>query len=248
MKRSLRLSIDLSSLALLLFAATALGEETSDSNAHALFKEGRELAASGRYGEAADKFEASLKRDRGIGTEFNLADSWEHSGRERDAAELFARVAKEAHDAGQYEREEIARARAKVLERFAPREGTSAGLPGPAPMVIPLVVDSNLRSRAKAWAELQAEYGTLADMDAQIRDADSKAKRLQAENPADPRTRAVVARLTGLRSAIEAAWRQAGDIATRLGRGETAPPATPAARNEESANGTPSRLSLGSHP
>src|SRR5262245_46360042 len=137
MKRSLRLFIGVCSLAIL--PATALGEETNDAQARALFKEGRELAAAGRYVDAAAKFEASLKLDRGIGTEFNLADCWERSGREREAAELFARVATEAHEAGQSDREEVARARAADLQRFVPRGAGSAGLPAPAPMVIPLV-------------------------------------------------------------------------------------------------------------
>jgi len=253
MKRSLRLPIGLCFLLAVLHAATARGEDDDATRARTLFKEGRELAAAGRYVDATAKFEASLKLDRGMGTAFNLADSLEHSGREREAAKVFEGVANEAHDAGQFEREAAARARAKNLAKFvkhdpAAHEASNAGLPTPTPMVIPLVVDSKLRWRAKMWAELQAEYGLLADLDARVRAAHSEAKRLQVENPGDPDARAAVLRLASLRGAVETLWQHAGDLVARLGRGEAVPPPSPTAKSDESGGQTHGRLSFGSRP
>jgi len=84
--------------------------------ASALFAEGRKLARDGQYGEACDRFERSLAIADGAGTRFNLADCWEHIGRTASAQSLFTSVATQAHEDGQLEREQTARARAAALE------------------------------------------------------------------------------------------------------------------------------------
>jgi len=200
------------------------------TGARALFKEGRVLAAGGRYDEACPKFEASLKLDHGMGTEFNLADCWEHSGRKRDAAKLFTRVAEQAHEVGQSEREALARTRATNLDA-APDENAAAEParptssqepPPPAPMVIPLVVDSEGAARhATARAELQAEYEILAGLDAKMRSAESEARLLEQSGSGDAKLKTLLAEVSDLRSSIEAAWRQAAELVVLVGRRES---------------------------
>lgn len=84
--------------------------------ARVLFAEGRKLAAEGKYPDACPKFEESLRLDRGMGTEFNLADCWDHLNRTASAWGLFLNVAAEAKVSGQSVREDLARSRAAALE------------------------------------------------------------------------------------------------------------------------------------
>jgi hypothetical protein len=84
--------------------------------ARVLFNEGRKLAGQGRYDQACPKFEESLRVDFGIGTQFNLADCWEHIGRTASAWAAFLDVAASAKTAGQGDRERVARGRALALE------------------------------------------------------------------------------------------------------------------------------------
>jgi len=86
------------------------------SAAKELFGEGRKLLAAGKYPEACAKFEESLRINVGIGTQFNLADCYEHLGKTQSAHALFLGVAASAHAANQAEREQLARERATALE------------------------------------------------------------------------------------------------------------------------------------
>jgi hypothetical protein len=89
-----------------------------ESPARALFKEARELAGKGDYAAACPKFEQSLALEVGLGTQFNLADCWEHVGRTASAQQLFLGAAASAKAVGQTEREQVLRERATAL---APR-------------------------------------------------------------------------------------------------------------------------------
>jgi len=104
--------------------------KTQDSKdeeaARSLFRDARKLASDGRFEEACPKFEESLKLDPGIGTRFNLADCWEHTGRLKQAQDAFLEVADSAHDKGQTDREEVARTRAHALDEKIPRLGIEA--------------------------------------------------------------------------------------------------------------------------
>ena len=100
--------------ALLGLAPAAHAED--ESPARTLFKEGRALAAEGKYAEACPKFEASLRLDVGVGTQFNLADCWEHVGRPASAQKLFLGAAASAKASGQPDREQVLRDRAAALE------------------------------------------------------------------------------------------------------------------------------------
>ena len=86
------------------------------SPARTLFLEGRQLVADGDYAAACPKFEESLRLEPGVGTQFNLADCWEHVGRAASAQTMFVGAAATAKAAGQTEREQVLRERATALE------------------------------------------------------------------------------------------------------------------------------------
>jgi len=96
--------------------SVALPAHAQDSAARVLFKEGRALASDGKYAEACPKFEASLQLELGVGTQFNLADCWEHIGRTASAQKLFRGAAASAKAAGQTDREQVLRERATALD------------------------------------------------------------------------------------------------------------------------------------
>lgn len=103
-------------LALVVALAPGIGRAEEDSPALTLFKEGRALVGEGKYAEACPKFEASLALEVGVGTQFNLADCWEHIGRTASAQKLFVGAAASAKAAGQLDREQVLRERAAALE------------------------------------------------------------------------------------------------------------------------------------
>lgn len=101
--------------------------------ARSLFRDARKLMDSGRYTEACPKLEESQRLDPGVGTQFNLADCWEHTGRTASAWALFLDVASATRAAGQSDREAVARERADKLEKKLSRlslrvEETDPGL------------------------------------------------------------------------------------------------------------------------
>ena len=105
----------------LLLASVALAPlparaEDAVSPARQLFVDARKLATDGKYAEACPKFEESLRLEVGVGTQFNLADCWEHIGRTASARALFLGAAASAKAAGQTDREQVLRDRAAALE------------------------------------------------------------------------------------------------------------------------------------
>ncbi len=103
--------------------------------AEALFDEGRQLKAAGKFNEACPKFEESQKMAPGMGTLYNLADCFEHIGRSASAWAGFREVAAQAAAAGQSEREKDARSRVATLEPLlmrlkvvVARDGASASV------------------------------------------------------------------------------------------------------------------------
>jgi tetratricopeptide (TPR) repeat protein len=119
MKRLLVRSSCLTLVALVVLAVPRLAL-AQEAPARTLFKEGRDLAAKGDHAAACPKFEQSLALESGLGTQFNLADCWEHVGRLAAAHDLFEAGADAAKSAGQPEREKVLRDRAAAL---APRIG-----------------------------------------------------------------------------------------------------------------------------
>lgn len=84
--------------------------------AQALFDEAVELRKQNQIPAACAKFEESLRLDPAVGTRFNLADCYERLGRVASAWTYFLEVAAATSMAGQEERAEVARDRAKRLE------------------------------------------------------------------------------------------------------------------------------------
>lgn len=141
-------------IAVLSSSSPALAEEPSaaPSPARVLFKEARELAAQGDYQAACPKFEQSLTLEAGLGTQFNLADCWEHIGRIASAQALFVGAAASAKAAGQTDREQVLRDRAAALEPRVARMVIEVSDPNPKLVVKrgDLPLDSDAYGKAKA--------------------------------------------------------------------------------------------------
>jgi hypothetical protein len=108
---------------LLLPSADARADASAADKAAAevLFDQAKVLLGQGKLEEACRKFEGSQKLDPGIGTALFLADCYEKTGRSASAWALFREAAAMAKAAGQTDREEIARARAVLLESKVPK-------------------------------------------------------------------------------------------------------------------------------
>ena len=104
------------SIASVVVTADRPASATDPATATMLFNEARQLVAAGHYPEACPKFEESQRLDPGIGTQFNLADCYEHTQRLASAWALFLDVASSAGGTGQVAREHVARRRAAALE------------------------------------------------------------------------------------------------------------------------------------
>lgn len=88
----------------------------AQQDAQSLFDTARKLYDEGRYEDACRTFEESAKIRRGIGVQFQLANCWERIGRTASARTLFLEVADATRSLAQYERERVARERARALE------------------------------------------------------------------------------------------------------------------------------------
>jgi hypothetical protein len=84
--------------------------------AQAAYDRGKQLMSEGKYADACPKLEESQRLDPGAGTQFYLADCWEHVGRTASAWAAFIEVARASKAAGRTDRERISRARATALE------------------------------------------------------------------------------------------------------------------------------------
>ncbi len=103
-------------LALSLFLVSTWASAGDPATAEALFDDAKKLMTEGRYAEACPKLEESQKNDAGLGTQFHLADCWQHLGRTASAWALFREVQSGARALGQTGRERVARDRALALE------------------------------------------------------------------------------------------------------------------------------------
>jgi hypothetical protein len=108
-------------LALLASSQLAHAESSEQKRADELFTQANQLVEAGNYAEACPKYEESNQLDTGIGTEFKLADCYEHIDRPATALALFRLVEKTAAAAGKAERQQAAAQRAGALEGVVPR-------------------------------------------------------------------------------------------------------------------------------
>ncbi|WP_437671116.1 hypothetical protein [Sorangium sp. So ce131] len=120
-----------------LAAGVARAEPTADqaAAAEALFREGRDLVAKGKFAEACPKFAASQRLDPGYGTQWNLADCLERLGRTASAWAAFREAADMASRSGQADREAKAVRRAADLEKKLERLAVAVAAPEPGLVV-----------------------------------------------------------------------------------------------------------------
>jgi serine/threonine-protein kinase len=105
-------------LAVSFLVAPRLARAGDSPAAQALFDDAKRLMKAGRYDEACPKLQESQKLDGGMGTQFHLADCWQHIGRSASAWSLFREVESQAHALGQAARERVAHDRATALQPF----------------------------------------------------------------------------------------------------------------------------------
>jgi serine/threonine-protein kinase len=111
-----------SGLAFSLTSSVASAADAADAAAsEALFNRGRQLMSEGRYAEACPKLAESQRLDPGAGTALNLAECYEKQGKTATAWVTWLEAATLAKQAGQADREDFARGRAKALEGRLPR-------------------------------------------------------------------------------------------------------------------------------
>jgi hypothetical protein len=74
------------------------------------------LVKEGKYADACPKLEESQRQEASLGTQFYLADCYEHVGRTASAWANFVEVADKARMAKENAKEQAARARANAIE------------------------------------------------------------------------------------------------------------------------------------
>lgn len=133
--------------------AHAQGVPTAES----LFQEARALVDQARYSEACPKLEKSLELEPAVGTQFNLADCYEHIGRTASAHAMFEEVASIARKAGKFERERSAKERAAALDPKLARVRVVVAADAPG---LEVSVDGVALDRAKWSAPFPVDPGT----------------------------------------------------------------------------------------
>jgi len=108
-------------LALLLLPSAAARADERTETAARLFREAKELVKAGKAAEACPKFEESHKLDPGAGTQFNLADCYEKTGKLASAWKLFVDLEGVLRRVDDTERADKARERARAIEGSVPR-------------------------------------------------------------------------------------------------------------------------------
>jgi hypothetical protein len=133
--------------------------ETKEQTADRLFREATQLEDAGRFAAACPRLEQSNAIDPAVGTQFNLADCYEHLGRTGRALALFRSVQALAKAAGKQARELSARERADALEPRVPRLHVEVAPGADAPGLQIRVDDATLTP--DAWsAGLPLDPGT----------------------------------------------------------------------------------------
>jgi hypothetical protein len=89
---------------------------TEKATAESLFQQGKALVEKKNFVDACPKFEESLRVDPSLGTQYYLADCYEHTARTASAWANFLEVANKAKATGEKAKESKARERATALE------------------------------------------------------------------------------------------------------------------------------------
>lgn len=105
------------SLAILAMTKRASASPEDAARAEQLYEQAlSSIEKKGDYASACPKFEASQRLDPALGTQFNLADCWEHVGLRAASYRLFAEVSAAARTAGNTKLSGRAQARVAALE------------------------------------------------------------------------------------------------------------------------------------
>lgn len=103
-------------VALSIGAWSSVAAANDPATATMLFNDAKRLASAGSYVDACPKFEESQRLDPAIGTQYNLADCYEHTGKTASAWAMFLDVASAATASGQPARAQVATQRAAAIE------------------------------------------------------------------------------------------------------------------------------------
>lgn len=142
--------------ALLLASAQARAQSPEIAVAQALFDEARALSEQGRFQEACPKLEESQRLDPGTGTQLNLADCHEHTGKLATAWALFLEVESSARRNGDERRASFARARSVAL---APRLSRLRLVVAPQPADLAISRDQVALGKAQWGVALPVDPG-----------------------------------------------------------------------------------------
>jgi hypothetical protein len=178
LRRATRRALGAACAAGVLAVAVTAGAQTAQAAAQALFDEAKGLTAAGKYAEACPKLVESQRLDPSIGTQFYLADCFEHEGKLASAWINYVEVADRAKLAGEPDREGFARKRAEALvgrlpklvltvpEALRPVPGLEVKFDGvvigPAQWGTPVPVDPGRHALAAAAPGKRAWEGTVS--------------------------------------------------------------------------------------
>lgn len=101
--------------------AAAFAQTAPTEKSEQLSTEAKRLAAEGKYADACPMFEESQRLEPAIGTQLDLADCYEKTGRAATALALFHEVVRIAQLSGKAERQDAAEERVAALEHAVPR-------------------------------------------------------------------------------------------------------------------------------
>jgi hypothetical protein len=148
-------------------AAPANAQSSGDqAAAEALFKQGRDLMASGRLAEACPKLAESQRLDPGTGTLLNLATCYERNGQLASAWVTYKEAATAAQNSDQAERAQLARRKAAELEPKLPM----------LTIVVPASSDrADLQIRRDGEAIGRAAWGVPIPVDPGVHSVDATA-------------------------------------------------------------------------
>jgi hypothetical protein len=140
------------SIAALVFVAAS---DAAADDAQSLFDEGNKLVAAGDFAAACPKLAESLRLEPAVGTQFNLANCYEHLGRTATAYALYTDVIRIAHAAGKFPREEAAKKAAAAIEARVPHVHVTATDAAPG---LEVAIDKPIGR--EAWGDLPLDPGT----------------------------------------------------------------------------------------
>lgn len=148
------------SLAILLLVMTGVAH-AQNSAADAAFKRGRELLKAGKYADACTEFEHSQKLDPALGTEFNIAQCSEKTGKLARALELYRGLLQRDQNA---ERKKIVIDSIPRLEARVPKLLVKVPSPPPAgfTLTIQIINSGQAPSALEANKPIEIDFGEYA--------------------------------------------------------------------------------------